>query len=66
MTSYIRKDIELQVDAKFSTQVMYMKYSGGRAVQWRVCSTVEDIQYNGGISSVQWRDIISTVEDFKY
>ncbi len=26
-----------------------------RKRQWRVCNTVEDTQYSGGISSVQWR-----------
>ncbi len=34
------------------------------AVQWRVCSTVEDIQYSGGIPSVRGRDIISAVEGY--
>ncbi len=29
-------------------------------------STVVDVQYSGGISSVQWRDTISTVEDIQY
>ncbi len=39
-------------------------------VQWKVCSTVEDIQYSGGIASVQcsvrWRYSISMVEDIQY
>ncbi len=36
------------------------------AVQWGVCSTVEDVQCSGGIPLVQLRDIISTVEDVQY
>ncbi len=31
-----------------------------------MCSTVEDIQYSGEISSIQWRDTIITVEDIHY
>ena len=55
---------------------MSVQYSGGCAVQWRLFSTVEAVQYSGGVTSalwgdsieygggysVQWRANISTVE----
>ena len=49
------------------------KYSGERntpgnvcAVQWRLFSTVEAVQYSGGLTSVLWGVSISTVEVAKY
>ncbi len=43
-----------------------VQYCGGCAVLWGYISTMEGYhQYYGGISSVLWRDIISTVEDIQ-
>ena len=36
------------------------------AVQRRLLSTVEVVQYSGGLTSVQWRANISTVEAVQY
>ena len=36
------------------------------AVQWRLFSTVEAVQYSGGLTSVLWGVSISTVEVAKY
>ena len=35
-------------------------------VQWRLFSTVEAVQYSGGLTSVLWGVSISTVEVAKY
>ena len=36
------------------------------AVQWKLFSTVEAVQYGGGLASVLWGVSISTVEVAKY
>ena len=40
-----------------------VQYCGGCSVHWRLFSTLEVVQYIGGITSVLWGDSFSTVGD---
>ncbi len=60
----VRKPIVCVINEyiRLSARVMYVQYSGGCAVPWRMSRTVEGYhQHGGGKSSVQWK-ILSTVE----
>ncbi len=44
---------------------MYVQYSGGCGLERWLYSTADGYpQYNRGVSSVQWRDTISTAEGY--
>ena len=50
---------------KFCSSVLITPYNVG-SVLWRLFSTLEVVQYIGGITSVLWGDSFSTVEVVQY
>ena len=44
-----------------SPHITSVQYCGGCSVHWRLLSTLEVVQYIGGITSVLWGDSFSTV-----
>ena len=50
----------------FTPHITSVQYCGGCSVHWRLFSTLEVVQYIGGITSVLWGDSFSTVEVVQY